>query len=92
VQNQVSIRVFNAAQRLPLDVDIVVANILATPLKVLAPIVARHTRRGGRIALSGILAGQAAELCDIYGRWFDMEPAAAATQDEGWVLLSGVKR
>ncbi|HEX5463840.1 MAG TPA: 50S ribosomal protein L11 methyltransferase [Burkholderiales bacterium] len=91
-QNQVSVRFFSAAQQLPLDLDIVVANILATPLKVLAPIVARHTGSGGRIALSGILAGQAAELCDIYGRWFDMEPAAAATQDEGWVLLSGVKR
>ncbi|MGH8599216.1 MAG: 50S ribosomal protein L11 methyltransferase [Burkholderiales bacterium] len=92
VQNQVSIRFFSAAQQLPLDLDIVVANILATPLKVLAPIVARHTCSGGRIALSGILAGQAAELCDIYGRWFDMGPAATATQDEGWVLLSGVKR
>jgi ribosomal protein L11 methyltransferase len=92
VQNQVSIRFFSAAQQLPLDVDIVVANILATPLKVLAPIVARHTRSGGRIALSGILVGQAAELCDVYRRWFDMVPAAAATQDEGWVLLSGVKR
>jgi ribosomal protein L11 methyltransferase len=92
VQNQVSIRFFTAAQQLPLDVDIIVANILATPLKVLAPLLAQHARTGGRIALSGILSGQADELCDVYAEWFDMDAAGNATDDEGWVLLSGVKR
>ena len=46
--------------------DLVVANILASPLIVLAPLLAARTRRGGRIALSGILESQAAEVAAAY--------------------------
>ena len=42
--------------------DVVVANILANPLIVLAPALAARTRAGGRIALSGILDDQADDV------------------------------
>ncbi len=71
------------------EADVVVANILTNPLKVLAPLLAASTRRGGRLALSGILASQADEIRGIYGAWFDFtEPNV----EDGWVCLSGVKR
>ena len=68
---------------------VVVANILAQPLIVLAPLLARLTLDGGRLALSGILAHQAGEVCDVYSAWYEMKPVQ---QDEGWVLLSGIRR
>jgi ribosomal protein L11 methyltransferase len=75
----------------PLDMiaDLVVANILANPLKVLAPLLAAHTRRGGRVALSGLLAPQAEGVSAAYARWFDM--AVFETREE-WVALEGVRR
>lgn len=69
--------------------DVVVANILANPLRMLGEMLAARTKSGGRIVLSGLLADQAQELSEIYGRWFDIDPVAA---DEGWARLSGVKR
>jgi len=70
-------------------VDVVVANILASPLKLLAPALASYCRPGGRIVLSGILSEQAEEVRAAYAAWFDMH---AALPMENWVLLSGVKR
>jgi ribosomal protein L11 methyltransferase len=69
--------------------DVVVANILASPLKVLAPALASHCRTGGRIALSGILREQAEEVSAIYSEWFDMEPPLPL---DNWVLLTGCKK
>ncbi|WP_274571995.1 50S ribosomal protein L11 methyltransferase [Neisseria leonii] len=71
------------------EFDLVVANILANPLRLLADMLAGRTRRGGRIVLSGLLEEQAAELGGIYSRWFDLAPAVT---DNGWACLSGVKR
>ncbi len=70
-----------------IQADIVVANILARPLIVLAPLLAARTT--GRIALSGILAEQAAEVLECYRAWFDI---AVAAEREGWVLLAGRRR
>lgn len=69
--------------------DVVVANILANPLRLLGEMLAGRTKPGGRIVLSGLLDEQAEELSAIYGQWFDIEPAET---DEGWARLSGVKR
>lgn len=69
--------------------DVVVANILASPLKVLAPALASHCRTNGRIALSGILREQAEEVSAIYGEWFEMNPPQPL---ENWVLLTGRKK
>jgi len=72
-----------------LQADIVVANILTNPLKVLAPLLASATLQGGHIVLSGILAEQAGEVMQIYAQWFNLEPPIT---EEGWACLSGVKR
>ena len=69
--------------------DIVVANILTNPLKVLAPLLAGATRPGGRIVLSGILSAQAGDVMNIYRQWFDLQPPV---MEEGWARLCGVKR
>jgi ribosomal protein L11 methyltransferase len=69
--------------------DVLVANILANALDALAPRFAALVRPGGRIALSGILPGQADALAARYGAAFDVEPAR---ESGGWVLLSGRRR
>ena len=68
--------------------DIVVANILAQPLIVLAPLLSDRVAPGGRIALSGILASQADEVASAYRERFDVR----ARLEEGWALLEGVRR
>lgn len=62
----------------------VLANILATPLKVLAPLLAAHVAPGGHLALAGVLERQTAELQAAYAPWLQLQ--VADTQD-GWVLL-----
>jgi ribosomal protein L11 methyltransferase len=69
--------------------DIVVSNILAQPLIVLAPLLAARTAAGGRLALSGILESQAGEVAAAYQTWFVME--ANAIQDN-WALLVGARK
>jgi ribosomal protein L11 methyltransferase len=78
------------SRRSPRDAqcDVVVANILANPLRLLAPLLASRCRVDGRIALAGILAGQADEVIDAYARWFTMRRGESR---EGWVLLAGVR-
>jgi ribosomal protein L11 methyltransferase len=66
--------------------DIVVANILANPLVLLAPALAARTRPGGAIALAGILDVQADAVAAAYAPWFKL---AAWRRAEGWVLLEG---
>jgi ribosomal protein L11 methyltransferase len=70
----------------PAPFDIVVANILANPLVLLAPVLAARVRRGGRIVLSGILDAQADEVVAAYTRWFNI---GVSDSDEGWVVLAG---
>ncbi len=69
--------------------DIVVSNILAQPLIVLAPLLAERTAPGGRLALAGILHSQGEEVAAAYRPWFE---ADATELCEGWVLVSGVRR
>ncbi len=64
---------------------IVVANILANPLALLAPALATRVAAGGRIALSGILEEQAAAVASAYARWFTLAPWR---RRDGWVLLT----
>jgi ribosomal protein L11 methyltransferase len=74
-------------ERMPFDV--VVANILANPLVLLAPALACRVRPGGRIVLSGILDAQAAAVITAYRRWFNI---AICDSDDGWVALAGARR
>ncbi len=68
---------------------VVVANILASALLALAPTLAQRVAPGGRIALSGILAGQQPELLATYAQWFD---DLRVTQFEDWLRIDGVRR
>ena len=70
------------------EYDIVVANILSNPLRVLAPAICAHVRSGGQLALSGILREQAEEIIGIYAAWM---PLSVADIREDWVCLSGTK-
>lgn len=89
LQNRVHVEFRTAADRAGRAADIVVANILAHPLIVLAPALAQLAAPRGRIALSGILAAQAAEVAAAYGTWFDM---ATESDEEDWVLLAGIRK
>jgi len=69
--------------------DVVVANILSAPLKLLAPALAAHVKPAGWLVLSGILQRQADELISAYA------PYAALRVDQaldGWVCLTGPAR
>jgi ribosomal protein L11 methyltransferase len=68
--------------------DVVVANILTNPLRLLAPALAARVRPGGRIVLSGILESQAADVIAVYRDWFKIEVWRA---DDGWVALEGIR-
>jgi ribosomal protein L11 methyltransferase len=87
--NSVDATFLTAAARLDVEADLVVANILANPLRLLAPVLAAHTRRGGALALAGLLVDQAAELIAVYEPKFEL---AVAAEEEGWALLAGVRR
>ncbi|SIT42091.1 methylase for 50S ribosomal subunit protein L11 [Paraburkholderia piptadeniae] len=71
------------------EFDIVVANILSNPLKLMASMLSSKVKPGGRIALSGILARQAEEVASIYRQWIDI---AVWREHEGWVCLAGTRR
>ena len=89
VANQVDAKFYLPDDAPKQQSDIVVANILTNPLKMLAPLLANATRQGGRIVLSGILSEQAEEVMTIYSQWFNLE---SPIMDEGWACLSGEKR
>jgi len=86
LQNRVHVTFAGADQPPPAPVAIVVANILANPLKMLAPLLASLTAPGGRLALAGVLAHQATEVMAAYAGAFAFD--APVAQDD-WVLLSG---
>ena len=64
---------------------LVVANILATPLKVLAPLLCSHVAPGGRLLLAGILERQCEELTQAYAPYCALE---VLDSREGWILMS----
>lgn len=66
----------------------VLANILATPLKVLAPLLCSHVEAGGALVLAGILERQADELKAAYAPWVQLDVADA---EDGWILMTAKK-
>jgi len=63
----------------------VLANILATPLKVLAPLLCQYVAPGGSLVLAGILERQAGELREAYAPHCDLR---VADREDGWVLMT----
>jgi ribosomal protein L11 methyltransferase len=88
-QNRVAADFHRVDEAQPAPADVVVANILSNPLKVLAPLLADLAAPGGNIVLSGILPPQAGVVAQCYAAWFDMEPVV---HEEGWVRLNGTRR
>jgi ribosomal protein L11 methyltransferase len=72
----------------PEEFDVVVANILARPLVALAPLLISRVRRGGLLALAGLLDTQAAQIAAAYAP--DCRLQTVRTLD-GWALLAGVR-
>ena len=64
---------------------LVFANILATPLKLLAPLLCAHVAAGGDLVLAGILDRQADELKAAYAPWLPLQVADA---EDGWILMT----
>jgi ribosomal protein L11 methyltransferase len=73
----------------PFPADVVVANILANPLIALAPILSSSLRRGGLIALAGLLESQAPEVRAAYDKWIAFDTPRLK---DGWALLHGTCR
>ena len=63
----------------------VLANILASPLKVLAPLLVSYVASGGSLVLAGILDRQADELKAAYAPWIPLE---VADSEDGWILMT----
>jgi ribosomal protein L11 methyltransferase len=84
-ENGVALRCFGVDDLPPAQYDVVLANILAQPLIALAPLLSARLARGGRIALSGILESQAAEVAAAYRE----VGAHVSRLDDGWALVEG---
>ena len=67
------------------DYHTVLTNILATPLKVLAPLLRKHVKAGGHLVLAGILERQSQELQDAYAPYCQLQVSDA---QEGWILMT----
>ena len=63
----------------------VLANILATPLKVLAPLLCSYVAPSGALVLAGILERQADELKAAYAPWIQLD---VADREDGWILMT----
>jgi ribosomal protein L11 methyltransferase len=77
------------ADDLPREVDVLLANILAGPLRELAPRCAALVRPGGTVVLSGLLEPQESDVTAAYDAWFDMRRFAVR---DGWLGLAGSRR
>lgn len=70
------------------EYPLVLANILATPLKLLAPLLCQHLAPGAHLVLAGILERQADELKAAYAPWLQLE---VSDSEDGWILMTGHK-
>jgi ribosomal protein L11 methyltransferase len=85
-RNEIAASFADSALPIKGQFDIVVANILANPLKALAPAISAHVCKGGRLALSGILFEQTDELISAYSPYIAL---SVADTNDGWVCLAG---
>ncbi|ACT08645.1 ribosomal protein L11 methyltransferase [Dickeya chrysanthemi Ech1591] len=72
-----------------LSADVVVANILAGPLRELAPLISVLPKTGGHLGLSGILASQAQSVAQAYAERFQLDPVA---EKEEWCRITGIRK
>jgi len=84
--NEVRINAMHSDELQAGQYDIVVANILSNPLKVMAPMLSARVKPGGWLVLSGILSWQAEEMQESYA---DHLPINTWREREGWICLAG---
>ncbi len=70
--------------------DLVMANILSNPLKLLAPSLSSHLRPEGHLILSGVLSRQADEVMSFYAPWINH--LSVWQEQDGWVCIHGIKK
>jgi ribosomal protein L11 methyltransferase len=70
------------------EYPLVIANILATPLKLLAPLLCAHVAPGGNLILAGILSRQADELKAAYAPWLALD---VSDEEDGWILMTATR-
>ena len=87
--NQVQLRTVGLPDQVQAAYPWVVANILASPLKVLAPLLCQLVQPQGHLVLAGILSRQIQEVSDAYAPWITLQ---VHREREGWVLLTGQKQ
>jgi len=87
--NQVRIRAMHSDDLPQGQYDVVVANILSNPLKVLAPLLTNHVKPGGMLIMSGILAWQTQEMQEAYADYMAVD---AWREREGWVCIAGQRQ
>jgi ribosomal protein L11 methyltransferase len=71
------------------EYPLVIANILASPLKLLAPLLCAHVAPGGNLILAGILSRQAEELKAAYAPWLALE---VSDEEDGWILMTAQRQ
>jgi ribosomal protein L11 methyltransferase len=86
--NDCAIDVREVDRTMDVRADIVVANILTNPLKVLAPALVGHLAPRGRLVLSGILETQEAEVIAAYAPLITLRRHAC---EDGWTCLTGTR-
>jgi ribosomal protein L11 methyltransferase len=86
--NALSVHYTTSSEALRGEYDVVVANILAGPLTVLAPAICAHIKIGGVLALAGILPPQVERIREAYSPWVDL---AVEADREGWVRMGGTR-
>ncbi len=88
LRNQVAVTVQGSDAPAPAPAQVVVANILSSPLKLLAPVLIDLVQPGGHLVLSGVLERQIDEVAQAYGPRMMLHTDAVA---EGWACLVGIK-
>ncbi|MDD3266925.1 MAG: 50S ribosomal protein L11 methyltransferase [Burkholderiales bacterium] len=87
--NQVKVNFYLPNEFETKQYDLVIANILSNPLRMLASALASYVKQNGKIVLSGILADQIEEMSNIYNQWFIMKPYIV---QDGWASLEGIRK
>ncbi|HYF60849.1 MAG TPA: 50S ribosomal protein L11 methyltransferase [Burkholderiaceae bacterium] len=87
-RNRVEVEVRASADPRPEPADVVVANILSSPLKLLAPVLTDLVRPGGSLVLSGVLERQVDEVAAAYAPRLAMAVAGIV---DGWACLAATK-
>ena len=88
VRNGVALRLQHSRVPLEAHFEVIVANILTNPLCLLAPLLAARVAPSGRLALSGVLETQAAQVIAAYAPFLALRVGAT---HEGWVRLEGTR-